>query len=63
MKAEKEGEHGEGTALPVLCVEEAEETVEELRTAFTNAGIIVPSPGPDPVSLAQTAPRLVAVLR
>jgi hypothetical protein len=39
-----------------LCVEEAEETVKELRMAFTGAGIMLPSPGGDPVTLARKAP-------
>ncbi|GAA2432072.1 hypothetical protein [Streptomyces glaucus] len=60
------------------CVEEAEETVKELRTALAKAGITLPSLGLDPVSLAREAPsplvelgrcsvdtarRLAAVLR
>ncbi|WP_078648474.1 hypothetical protein [Streptomyces leeuwenhoekii] len=63
---------------PPLCVEEAEEVVEELRAALAKAGITLPSLGLDPVSLArltpcplvelgrcsvETARRLVAVLR
>ncbi|MFI6204993.1 hypothetical protein ACIBAI_01140 [Streptomyces sp. NPDC051041] len=59
-------------------VEEAEETVKELRTALAKAGITLPSLGLDPVSLAREAPcplvelgrcsvdtarRLAAVLR
>ncbi|KOU60235.1 hypothetical protein ADK57_31330 [Streptomyces sp. MMG1533] len=61
-----------------FCVEEAEETVKELRAALLAAGITLPSLGLDPVSLAreapcplielgrcsvQTAQRLAAVLR
>ncbi|GCB49556.1 hypothetical protein [Streptomyces sp. NL15-2K] len=61
-----------------LCVEEAEDTVKELRAALRKAGIILPSLGLDPVSLAREAPcplvelgrcsvetaqRLAAVLR
>jgi hypothetical protein len=61
-----------------LCVMEAEETVEELRTELAEAGITLPSLGLDPVSLAREAPcplielgrcsvetarRLVAALR
>ncbi|MCX4700892.1 hypothetical protein OG252_33720 [Streptomyces sp. NBC_01352] len=60
------------------CVEEAEETVKELRSALLMAGITLPSLGLDPVSLAREAPcplvelgrcsvetaqRLAAVLR
>ncbi|MEV2212480.1 hypothetical protein AB0H86_13670 [Streptomyces sp. NPDC050997] len=60
------------------CVEAAEETVKELREALLMAGIILPSLGLDPVSLAREAPcplvelgrcsvetarRLAAVLR
>ncbi|WP_078969135.1 hypothetical protein [Streptomyces cyaneogriseus] len=63
---------------PPLCVEEAEEVVEELRAALAKAGITLPSLGLDPVSLArltpcplvelgrcsvETARRLAAVLR
>ncbi|WP_037835724.1 hypothetical protein [Streptomyces sp. NRRL F-5650] len=39
-----------------LCVEGAEDTVEELRAALTAAGITLPSLGLDPVSLAREAP-------
>ncbi|MFD4256156.1 hypothetical protein ACFWR9_00580 [Streptomyces sp. NPDC058534] len=39
-----------------LCVEEAEDTVKELRAALTKAGITLPSLGLDPVSLAREAP-------
>ncbi|NEY31582.1 hypothetical protein GTU99_05095 [Streptomyces sp. PRKS01-65] len=61
-----------------LCIEEAEEVVEELRAALAKAGITLPSLGLDPVSLArrtpcplvelgrcsvETARRLAAVLR
>ncbi|MFF5366124.1 hypothetical protein [Streptomyces sp. NPDC013187] len=61
-----------------LCVEEAEDVVKELRAELAEAGIILPSLGLDPVSLAREAPcplvelgrcsvetarRLAAVLR
>ncbi|MFD5131700.1 hypothetical protein [Streptomyces olindensis] len=61
-----------------LCVEEAEDAVKELRAELAKAGIILPSLGLDPVSLARKAPcplvelgrctvettrRLAAVLR
>ncbi|GAA1429439.1 hypothetical protein GCM10009601_44760 [Streptomyces thermospinosisporus] len=39
-----------------LCVEEAEEVVKELRAVLAKAGIILPSLGLDPVSLAREAP-------
>ncbi|MGW0764369.1 hypothetical protein [Streptomyces sp. NPDC002676] len=39
-----------------LCVEEAEETLTELRAALEKAGITLPSLGLDPVSLAREAP-------
>ncbi|WP_280889949.1 hypothetical protein [Streptomyces sp. LBL] len=39
-----------------LCVEEAEDTVNELRTTLLIAGIKLPSLGLDPVSLAREAP-------
>ncbi|PZT69519.1 hypothetical protein DN402_23410 [Streptomyces sp. SW4] len=39
-----------------FCVEEAEETVKELRAALAKAGITLPSLGLDPVSLAREAP-------
>ncbi|MEV5429037.1 hypothetical protein [Streptomyces sp. NPDC052701] len=39
-----------------LCVVEAEEAVEELRTELAEAGITLPSLGLDPVSLAREAP-------
>lgn len=60
------------------CVEEAEETLKELRAALGKVGITLPSLGLDPVSLARRAPcplvelgrcsvetaaRLAAVLR
>jgi hypothetical protein len=38
------------------CVEEAEETVEELRSALAKAGIVLPSLGLDPVSVVREAP-------
>lgn len=40
-----------------LGVEEAEETVKELRAALLRAGITLPSIGLDPVSLAREVPR------
>ncbi|MCV2460535.1 hypothetical protein ACIPH4_38365 [Streptomyces tendae] len=39
-----------------LCVEGAEDTVKELRAALAEAGIVLPSLGLDPVSLAREAP-------
>ncbi|KPI05529.1 hypothetical protein OK074_4448 [Actinobacteria bacterium OK074] len=39
------------------CVEEAEETVEELRGALAKAGITLPSLGLDPAWLAGQPPR------
>ncbi|NJP51628.1 hypothetical protein HCJ93_16515 [Streptomyces sp. SBST2-5] len=39
-----------------LCAEEAEEVVKELRAALAKAGIVLPSLGLDPVSLAREAP-------
>ncbi|CAM5269262.1 Secreted protein OS=Streptomyces tendae OX=1932 GN=GUR47_09845 PE=4 SV=1 [Streptomyces tendae] len=39
-----------------LCVEGAEDTVEELRAVLAEAGIVLPSLGLDPVSLAREAP-------
>ena len=38
------------------CVEEAEDTVKELRAALADAGITLPSLGIDPASLAREAP-------
>ncbi|MGW3728715.1 hypothetical protein [Streptomyces sp. NPDC000851] len=61
-----------------LCVEEAEDTLNELRTALEKAGITLPSLRLDPASLAretpcplvelgrcsmETARRLAAVIR
>ncbi|GAA4293375.1 hypothetical protein GCM10023086_04190 [Streptomyces venetus] len=61
-----------------LCAEEAEDAVKELRAELAKAGIVLPSLGLDPVSLAREAPcplvelgrcsvetarRLAAVLR
>ncbi|MFJ8540421.1 hypothetical protein ACIRFH_00085 [Streptomyces sp. NPDC093586] len=43
-------------AHSALCAEEAEETLKELRAALAEAGIILPSLGIDPVSLAREAP-------
>ncbi|MEU6591469.1 hypothetical protein ABZ923_19975 [Streptomyces sp. NPDC046881] len=40
----------------MLCVEEAEETLRELRSALEKAGVLLPSLGLDPVSLAREAP-------
>ena len=39
------------------CVEEAEETVKELRAVLANAGITLPSFRLDPASVAREAPR------
>jgi hypothetical protein len=39
-----------------LCAEEAEDAVKELRAELAKAGIILPSLGLDPVSLAWEAP-------
>ncbi|MEV0633766.1 hypothetical protein AB0I77_02055 [Streptomyces sp. NPDC050619] len=39
-----------------VCVEEAEETLKELRAALLMAGITLPSLGLDPVSLARETP-------
>jgi hypothetical protein len=39
-----------------LCAEEAEDAVKELRAELANAGIIRPSLGLAPVSLAWKAP-------
>ncbi|MFE7901289.1 hypothetical protein ACFU3E_28070 [Streptomyces sp. NPDC057424] len=39
-----------------LCAEEAEDAVKELRAELAKAGIALPSPGLDPVSLAREAP-------
>ncbi|MCS0601438.1 hypothetical protein NX794_09380 [Streptomyces sp. LP11] len=44
------------TTHSALCVEEAEETLEELRSALAKAGLVLPSLGLDPVSLAREAP-------
>lgn len=38
------------------CVEEAEETVKELRAALADAGISLPSLRIDPATLAREAP-------
>ncbi|MFE0134253.1 hypothetical protein ACFWY6_22220 [Streptomyces sp. NPDC059037] len=43
------------THAPV-CVEEAEETMKELRAALQRAGITLPSLRIDPTSLAREAP-------
>lgn len=46
----------ESKAHSTLCVEEAEETVKELRAALARAGIILPSLRIDPTSWAREAP-------
>nr|WP_223206144.1 hypothetical protein [Streptomyces xanthii] len=38
------------------CVEEAEETVENVRAALARVGIVLPSLGLDPGSIARSAP-------
>ncbi|MFF9085328.1 hypothetical protein ACF1BE_02680 [Streptomyces sp. NPDC014991] len=38
------------------AVEEAEETLRELRSALEKAGVVLPSLGLDPVSLAREVP-------
>ncbi|WP_343246161.1 hypothetical protein [Streptomyces sp. SID5785] len=38
------------------CVEEAEETVEKVRSALAAAGIVLPSLGLDPGSIARSSP-------
>lgn len=38
------------------CVEEAEDTVKELRAALARAGVLLPSLRIDPTSLAREAP-------
>ncbi|MFI6932969.1 hypothetical protein [Streptomyces sp. NPDC050287] len=45
-----------GAQHSALGVEEAEDTVNELRAALLVAGIALPSLGLDPVSLAREAP-------
>jgi hypothetical protein len=47
---------GENKAHAPVCVEDAEETMKELRTALTRAGITLPSLRIDPASLAREAP-------
>ncbi|MEU1194858.1 hypothetical protein ABZ446_01360 [Streptomyces sp. NPDC005813] len=50
-------EHGPlGGRHSARCVEEAEETVRELRMALANAGITLPSLRLDAASLAREAP-------
>ncbi|MFF3642256.1 hypothetical protein [Streptomyces sp. NPDC002564] len=46
----------DGKRHAVVCIEQAEETVKELRDALTQAGITLPSLGIDPASLAREAP-------
>ncbi|MGW3644914.1 hypothetical protein [Streptomyces sp. NPDC000878] len=45
------------TARSADCVEEAEETVKELRTALENAGITLPTLRLDAASVAREVPR------
>lgn len=84
MRNVKSGREGRRTvtarhsAHSAVCVQEAEETVVELRTVLEKAGITLPSLGLDPAGLARQAPcplvelgrcsvetaaRLAAVLR
>ncbi|MEV3860204.1 hypothetical protein AB0J38_38595 [Streptomyces sp. NPDC050095] len=44
------------TEHAAVCVEEAEETVENLRAALAGVGIVLPSLGLDLGSIARTAP-------
>ena len=53
MKADREPLGGRHSAR---CVEEAEETVQELRQALAKAGIVLPSLRIDPATLAREAP-------
>ncbi|MCX4908807.1 hypothetical protein [Streptomyces sp. NBC_00878] len=46
-----------GAQHSATCVEQAEETVKELRAALATAGITLPSLGIDPASLAREVPR------
>ncbi|MGB8943307.1 MAG: hypothetical protein WCD21_24190 [Streptomyces sp.] len=46
----------DGQAHSAPCVEEAEETVKELRAALARAGIILPSLRIGPTSWAREAP-------
>ncbi|MER5182163.1 hypothetical protein ABT009_28045 [Streptomyces sp. NPDC002896] len=46
----------DGTRHSARCVEEAEETVTELRMALARAGIALPSLRIDPVTVARDAP-------
>jgi hypothetical protein len=39
-----------------LCAEGAEDALKELRAELVKAGIILPSPGLDPVSFVREAP-------
>ncbi|MFF5402457.1 MULTISPECIES: hypothetical protein [Streptomyces] len=39
-----------------MCVQEAEDAVQELRGALASAGIVLPSLGLDPVMLARESP-------
>ncbi|MER5442513.1 hypothetical protein [Streptomyces sp. NPDC002790] len=53
----RQGSHvTEQSKHAALCVEEAEETVETLRAALAGAGIVLPSLGIDPGSIARSAP-------
>ncbi|UIX34722.1 hypothetical protein LUX31_34610 [Streptomyces sp. GQFP] len=45
------------TARSTDCVEEAEETVKELRTALESAGITLPTLRLDAASVAREVPR------
>jgi hypothetical protein len=77
VKPEREGSQVEAQHS-AYCVEEAEETVKELRAALETAGITLPTLRIEPVSIARDAPcplvelgrcsvetarRLAAVLR
>ncbi|NGO15351.1 hypothetical protein G5C60_49190 [Streptomyces sp. HC44] len=55
---------GRGARHSAACVEEAEETLKELRTALANAGIKLPTLRIDPASLARETPcRLIELGR
>jgi hypothetical protein len=47
---------GHGARHSAACVEQAEETVKELRAALATAGITLPTLGIDPATLAREAP-------